>query len=114
MAVAAASRTVLIAVLPSFGAPPQQSEAMALVEEAYRRALADIPDGQPKQDGVAAGRAAGEAMLTLRKDDGATRSAPYTPASGPGRWRPHPNPEPAIPPIRDAKLAPGFGLLPES
>ena len=108
VAVAAASHTVLIAVLPSFGAPPQQSEAMALVEEAYRTALADIPDGQAKQDGIAAGRAAGEAMLALRKDDGATRSAPYTPASGPGRWRPHPNPDPPNPPIRDAKLAPGF------
>ena len=49
MVVAAASRTVLIAVLPSFGAPPQQSEAMALVEEACRTALADIPDGWPSK-----------------------------------------------------------------
>ena len=81
---------------------------MALVEEACRTALADIPDGWPSKIGVAAGRAAGEATLTLRKDDGATRSAPYTPASGPGRWRSHPNPEPANPPIRDPKLAPGF------
>src|SRR5687767_4031851 len=47
-------------------------------------------------------------MLALRKEDGATRSAPYTPASGPGRWRPHPNPDPHNPPIKDPKLAPGF------
>ena len=107
-AVAAASHTVLMAVVPAFGTPQQQSEAKASVEEAYRTALSAFPDGQAKQDGVAAGRAAGEAMLALRKDDGATRSAPYTPASGPGRWRPHPNPDPPNPPIRDAKLAPGF------
>ena len=107
-AVAAASHTVLIAVLPAFGTPPQQSEAKASVEEAYAKALAAVAEGQAKQDGIAAGRAAGEAMLALRKDDGATRSAPYTPASGPGRWRPHPNPDPPNPPIKDAKLAPGF------
>lgn len=107
-AVAAASHVVLIAVLPTFGGPPQQAEAQALVEAAYRVALAGIPDGQAKQDGIAAGRAAGEAMLALRKDDGATRSAPYTPVSGPGHWRPHPNPDPPNPPIKDPKLAPGF------
>jgi len=107
-AVAAASRTVLAAVIPSFGAPPQRAEALALVEEAYRAALSTIPDGPAKQDGIAAGQAAGEAMLALRKDDGATRSAPYTPASGPGRWRPHPNPDPPNPPIKDPKLVPGF------
>ena len=95
-------------MIPSFGAPPQRTEALALVEEAYRAALAGIPDEQAKQDGIAAGQAAGEAMLALRKDDGATRSAPYTPASGPGRWRPHPNPDPPNPPIKDQKFAPGF------
>ena len=107
-AIAAASQVVLTGVLPSFGGPAQQSAAQALLEEAYRTAVAGIPDGQAKQDGIAAGRAAGEAMLTLRKEDGATRSAPYTPASGPGRWRPTPNPDPPNPPIADPKLAPGF------
>ena len=107
-AVAAASHTVLMAVVPAFGTPEQQAEAKASVEEAYRKALSAVPDGQAKQDGVAAGQASGEAMLALRKDDGATRSASYTPASGPGRWRPHPNPDPSNPPIKDAKLAPGF------
>src|ERR1051325_7361573 len=57
-AVAAATQVVLTGVLPSFGSPAQQSAAQALVEEAYRTALAGIPDGQPKQDGIAFGRAA--------------------------------------------------------
>jgi hypothetical protein len=108
-AVAAASHTVLVAVVPSFGAPPQRTDALAMVEEAYRAALAGIPDGQAKQDGIAVGRAAGEAILALRKEDGATRPAPYTPASGPGRWRPHPNPDPPNPPIKDPKAALGMG-----
>jgi len=107
-AAAAAARTVLVAVIPAFGAPPQRTEALAQVEEAYRVALAALPDGPAKQNGIAVGQAAGEAMLALRKDDGATKSAPYTPATGPGRWRPHPNPDPPNPPIKDPKLAPGM------
>ncbi len=39
-AVAAATRTVLVAVIPYFGQPPQRTDALALVEEAYRTALA--------------------------------------------------------------------------
>jgi hypothetical protein len=67
-----------------------------------------MPDGPAKQDGIAAGQAAADAMISLRKDDGASRPAAYAPASGPGRWRPHPNPDPPNPPIKDPKLAPGF------
>jgi hypothetical protein len=47
-------------------------------------------------------------MLALRKDDGATRDAPYTPGTGPGKWRPHPNPDPPNPPIADQALARGY------
>ena len=108
-AVAAASQTVLAAVIPNFGAPPQRTDALAAVEEAYRTALAAIPDGPAKQNGVAAGQAAAAAMLELRKDDNALKSAPYTPSTAPGRWRPTPNPDPPNPPIKDPKLAPGLG-----
>lgn len=47
-------------------------------------------------------------MLTLRKDDGATRDASYTPATGPGKWRPHPNPDSPNPPIANQELARGY------
>jgi hypothetical protein len=47
-------------------------------------------------------------MLALRKDDGATRDAPYTPGTGPGKWRPHPNPDPPNPPIANQDLARGY------
>ncbi len=108
-AVAAAAYTVLAGVVPNFGAPPQKTEALALVEEAYKNALGNVRDETARTRGVAVGTAAGEAMLALRKDDGATKGAPYTPSTAPGRWRPHPNPDPPNPPIKDPKLAPGMG-----
>src|SRR5207237_4859425 len=54
------------------------------------------------------GLPAGGPSLAPHKDDGATRGAPYIPAVGPGRGRPHPNPVPANPPIANADLARGY------
>jgi hypothetical protein len=107
-AVAAAAHTVLVGVLPSFGTPAQKVTALAMVEDAYLGALGRGSDSAAKTKGVAVGRAAGAAMLALRKDDGATKDAPYTPGTGPGRWRPHPNPDPPNPPIANKELAPGY------
>jgi hypothetical protein len=107
-AVAAAAHTVLVGVAGSFGTPPQRGATIALVEEAYAGSMARVSDGPARNRGVAVGRAAGAAMLTLRKDDGATRDAPYTPGMGPGKWRPHPNPVPANPPIANPDAAKGY------
>jgi hypothetical protein len=107
-AVAAATHTVLVGVVQSFGTPAQKVAALALVEQAYTESLARVTDGPARNRGVAVGRAAGAALLALRKDDGATRDAPYTPGTGPGRWRPHPNPVPANPPIANPDLARGY------
>jgi hypothetical protein len=113
-ATAAAAHTVLVGVIPSFGTPAQKVAALALVEDAYLGALRGGGDGAAKTTGVAVGRAAGAAMLALRKDDGATKDAPYTPGTGLGKWRPHPNPDPPNPPIATKELAPGYApaLLP--
>jgi hypothetical protein len=107
-AVAAAAHTVLVGVVPSFGTPAQKVAAHAMVEEAYMESLTRVSDGAAKINGVAVGRAAGAVMLGLRKDDGATLDAPYTPGTGPGKWRPHPNPDPPNPPIANKELAPGY------
>jgi hypothetical protein len=107
-AVATAAYTVLVGVIPSFGQPPQRTDALAQVEAAYKDALGAVRDESARTSGIAVGKAAGEAMLALRKDDGATKSAPYTPSTAAGRWRPHPNPDPPNPPIKDPKLAPGM------
>ena len=108
-AAAAAAHTVLVGVVSSFGTPAQKGAALALVEQAYSASLARVTDGAARNKGVAVGRAAGAAMLVLRKDDGATRDAPYTPGVGPGKWRPHPNPTPPNPPIANPDAARGFG-----
>ena len=107
-AVAAAAHTVLVGVIASFGTPAQKGAAAALVDQAYAASLARVTDGPARNKGVTAGRAAGAAMLTLRKDDGATRDAPYTPGVGPGKWRPHPNPVPPNPPIANPDAARGY------
>ena len=107
-AVAAAAHTVLVGVIPSFGTPAQKVAALALAEDAYMASLSHGGDGVAKTRGVAVGRAAGAAMLALRQDDGATKDAPYTPGTGPGKWRPHPNPDPPNPPIANKELAPVY------
>jgi hypothetical protein len=107
-AVAAAAHTVLVGVISVSGTPAQRGAALALVDQAYGKSMARVQDGPARNKGVAVGRAAGAGMLTLRKDDGAGRDAPYTPGVGPGRWQPHPNPVPANPPIANPDLARGY------
>jgi hypothetical protein len=82
--------------------------ALALAEDAYLASLSRVSSSAAKTHGVTVGRAAGAAMLALRKDDGTTRDAPYIPGMGPGKWRPHPNPDPPNPPIANAELARGY------
>ena len=108
-AVAAAAHTALIGVVSSFGTPAQKGAALAQADQAYAAALARVADVKARNSGVTVGRAAGAAMLALRKDDGATRDAPYMPGTAPGKWRPHPNPVPANPPIANPDMARGYG-----
>src|SRR4030095_8041769 len=107
-AVAAAAHTVLVGIIGSFGTPAQRGTALALVEQAYGASLARVTDGPARNKGVAVGRAAGTARLRLPHDDRAAKEAPYTPGMGAGKWRPHPNPSPANPPIANPDAARGF------
>jgi hypothetical protein len=84
-AVATAARDTLVLAIPAFGPAAQQAAAIATADAAYTAALATIPDGEGKTRGIAAGRAAAAAIVGLRKDDGATRDAPYTPGGAPGQ-----------------------------
>ncbi len=90
-AIAAAAHTVLVGVVGSYGTPAQKVATLALVDRAYAASIVRVTDGPARNKGVALGRAAGAAILTLRKDDGATRETRLTrrawvPASG-GRIR---------------------------
>lgn len=79
-AVAAAAHGVLHAV----SQPSQRPQ----IDQAYANALAPIPDGEAKSNGVDVGAAAAEAIVTRRTGDG-FGSAPLDPGSNaPGKWRP--------------------------
>ncbi len=107
-ATAAAAHTVLVGVVNLYGTPAQKAATLALLDQAYDASIARVTDASGRNKGVQVGRAAGAAILALRKDDGATRDLPYTPAMGPGKWRPHPNPVPANPPIANPDAARGY------
>lgn len=79
-AVAAASREVLVRLLP---------EQAARVETAYGQALKSLPDGPARTAGIAAGQAAAWANMNRRQDDGAdTASQPaYVPRTGAGEYQ---------------------------
>ena len=79
-AVAAAARDVLVALLP---------DQAAVVEAAYGRALAAVPEGPAKTAGIATGQASAAANMTRRHRDGfeeATQPA-YVPRPGPGEYQ---------------------------
>jgi hypothetical protein len=72
-AVAAAAHDVLVPLLLAIPAPfpPACGQAgAASVEADYATALAEIPDGEAKTQGLALGHDAAAAILSLRADDG--------------------------------------------
>jgi hypothetical protein len=79
-AIAAAHR-VLKALHPDQAAALDASRAAS---------LKTILDGQAKDDGIAVGEAAADAMLAHRADDGSEVQVPYEPGNRPGEWRPTP------------------------
>jgi hypothetical protein len=104
-AIAAAARDATVGAIalgavpfPGFGTPALQTAAVALVDAAYQSALAVIPDGGAKSNGISVGQAAARAILMRRSTDRATTPVSYTPGTQPGDWQPTPNPVPADPP----------------
>src|SRR5262249_49351076 len=84
-AIAAAHRT-LVTLRPASAGPPLNLDALRA------QSLAALPDGPAKAAGIAVGEAAAAAVLLLRADDGSADAvtAPYTPGTDPGVWRPTP------------------------
>ncbi len=93
-AIAAAARGVLVAVMaqtPSLPIPncsPQLGVASA--EADYAAALAAIPDGAAKSQGILVGQAAAAVILALRVDDGSDQllfDTAYPQGTNPGEYR---------------------------
>jgi len=98
-ATAAAAYTVLKTLYPS-----QQ----AFLDSTYAAALAAIPGGIAKDQGVAIGTAVATQFLALRANDGRDADIPYVFGSGPGVYQltpgaPAPPASPAIPWLAKAK-----------
>ena len=80
-AIASAANTVLNALWGQATNPRN-------FEVAYQKALAAIPEGQPKTDGIAWGRHVAEQILAKRADSGFNKPIPGKYSSEePGKWR---------------------------
>lgn len=56
----------------------------------YEAALAKIPDGKPKIDGITWGKTVAQRVIEFRKDAGLTGTAMFEVIEKPGHWRPTP------------------------
>jgi hypothetical protein len=81
-AVAAAAHAILVHYLPQ--------QAATIVDPAYAAALAAIPDGQAKSDGIDTGERVAAIVIALRAGDGFRAAATYTAPNPPipGVWLP--------------------------
>lgn len=78
-AVAAVNRVTLSTLVPS-----QQ----AAIDRAYSAAMAAVPEGSSRANGIAIGEKAARAVLGMRSDDGASWHESYRPFTSPGVYVP--------------------------
>jgi hypothetical protein len=112
-AIAAAAHDTLLALQPALGlTAPQQ----AILDGDYAAYVAAIQDGQPKDDGVAAGKEVAAGIVALRANDGREQNPTLAdldpPAAGTGVWQPNPaaTPDSPAPPVLGLRL-PGMRPL---
>ena len=90
-AVATAAYDVLFALVSDERGPapfPGRAGLLQTLSTEYAASLAAIADGPFKQQGIAAGHAAADAMLEARANDGRFGPSPWVPNTGPGHWWP--------------------------
>jgi hypothetical protein len=69
---------------------PARGTVLASLETQYNAATNAIPDSPFKDQGIAAGTAAAQAMIDARQDDGRFGPSQWVPNSAPGHWSPIP------------------------
>jgi hypothetical protein len=77
-AVLGAARRVSISLYPS---------QRAAFETLFASALAGVPEGPARGEGLNLGEAVADAILAWRNSDGSTTSVPFIPRTEPGAWR---------------------------
>lgn len=84
-AAATAAHRVLVHIVPT------QQEAL---DGLYLTSMAHVPDGAPKDNGIAIGEAAAAAMIDARAGDGRFGPFRFPVGTAPGAWRPVPGNDP--------------------
>lgn len=97
---AAAAEAARVTFLSSMG---QKANPRPFLD-AYKAALAKIPDGAAKADGIAWGKTVAEQILAARENDGTTRMVEPVIGDKPGIWRP-------TPPLFRAPTDPHWGMV---
>jgi hypothetical protein len=90
-AVATAAYLVLkniVETVPQSITFPSRGTVLASLETQYNASTNAIPDSPFKDQGIAAGSAAAEAMIDARKDDGRFGPSQFVPNQNPGYWDP--------------------------
>ena len=93
-AAAAAAHRVLTTLFPA---------RTAIYDAALIASLATVPDGANETAGVTLGRAAADALLSERADDGTQTDPTYVIGTNPGDWRP------TFPDFKSPPFSPGWG-----
>ena len=99
-AVATAAHDVLsniISTVPASIPFPTRASLLQSLATQYAASLAAIPDRPFKAQGIAAGKAAADAMIAAREDDGRFGPSQWVPNSAPGHWQPLVNPATGLP-----------------
>jgi hypothetical protein len=65
-----------------------RASLQASLDAARDASLDAIPNGPPKTEGINAGNAAADAMITARQNDGRFGPSPWVPNYEPGHWQP--------------------------
>ena len=90
-AVATAAYRVLasiVATVPATIPFPGRASLLQSLAAQYAASLAAIPNTPFKRQGIAAGNAAAEAIITARENDGRFGPSQWVPNAAPGHWQP--------------------------
>jgi hypothetical protein len=85
--------TNIVSTVPATIPFPNKATVLQTLATEYDASLVAIPDGQSKTDGIAAGNAAADAMITARQGDGRFGPSRWVSNTDPGHWQPLLNPD---------------------
>jgi hypothetical protein len=83
----------VVSTVPESKSFPNRADLLQVLDTEYETALAAIPDGLSKDQGIEAGNAAAAAMIAAREDDGRFGPTPWKSNAEQGHWQPQQNPD---------------------